>query len=901
MASIPTDYRPLEGSQRKPRPGSTLVGPADPDEKLTISIHLRRPPDAPPLPDQKHWAATPPGRRKYATREEMARVQSATALDLQKVEEFARTHGFRIVQSSSGRRLVQIAGTVRQANKAFAAELVRFHSPTAKERYRTHLEPVHLPADLQGIVVGVFGLDNRRMARHLYDGPPTLGPRHNYAPGIYREMGIREVAALYGFPLDPRNGNAAGQTVAVLEFSGPGYDYPTTGLAQSDVNGFVANLLGPSFNAPTIGNVSIDGAPIQPGMGYWLFGTPDVEVALDIEVVVAVAQGASVVAYYAPMTEQGWADAISYIVYDSANSPNVLSISYGWPEIETAGSEGTWPFAWTAMAVQTVSSWFQQASAVGMTILVASGDTGSFCDQAPGSGPGAMPAVVGYPASDPWVVSCGGTTLLNVQDPLGMTFDEVTWNDDRGATGGGVSEINPLPFWQSGAGVPTSLNSGFAGRGLPDIAGNASPYSGYDLWLFGAQTLGVFGPGTGIAGGTSAVAPLYASLIAILNSKLGFSLGYLNPMLYALGGTPVFNDIDDGANNQYQNTNCLSFSSGPGWDACTGWGSIRGAKLLAALRSSTINAVDSTPTTPAVCVLDGALYLFWKANDSGNEIFYSASSDGLTWPAGQVINGTDSTPQALACCVFGGGQNPAIYLFWPANDPSASIYYTSSPLSELAQPMSAAGNWTAGQTIDGVDTTQLALAVCQSVDGTTIDLFWTNGGSSPTVYFSTTGDFGVPWPQGTETGSVYDGVLTPFVAATGPAVCVFQNTVYMFWTTSDGSVVGAQSDAGSDPPPWNAAFMVQPTGWPTVPTTAPAACVFNDTIFVFWTYASTIWFCSLGVGGAWSAPTQIDLGAQTTQSPAACAFNGLLYVFWTDDLNTSRIRFAISADGITWT
>ncbi len=205
-----------------------------------------------------------------------------------------------------------------------------------------------------------------------------------------------------------------------------------------------------------------------------------------------------------------------------------------------------------------MSATFQEAAIFGMTVLVASGDDGSNCQIFDGK------AHVYYPESDPWVISCGGTTIGNVS---GSSFTEITWNDN-GITGGGISDYFDLPHWQRHANVPLSVNPGHRkGRGVPDIAGYAN---GYQIVLRGASS----GPWWG----TSETAPLYAGLIAIINARLGERVGYLNPMLYSHRAAEIYRDIADGRSNA--TGGAPGYISVPGWDACTGWGVIKGKALL---------------------------------------------------------------------------------------------------------------------------------------------------------------------------------------------------------------------------------------------------------------------------------------------------------------------------------
>ncbi len=276
---------------------------------------------------------------------------------------------------------------------------------------------------------------------------------------------------------------------------------------------------------------------------------PDGEVMLDIEVAGAIAPAARIAVYFAPNTDRGFLDAITTAIHDTQNKPSVISISWGGPEA-----------AWTAQAMQQFDAAFQAAATLGLTICVAAGDQGS------GDGATDNLAHVDFPASSPHALACGGTSLTASRTAISS---EVVWNDGpSSATGGGISSEFALPSYQDAAHVPPSANpGGTAGRGVPDVAGDADPDSGYQVRVDGENL---------VIGGTSAVAPLWAGLIALCNQKLAKPVGFVNPLLYGtLAAAGVCRDITSGNNGAY--------AAAVGWDACTGWGSPNGAQLLQAL------------------------------------------------------------------------------------------------------------------------------------------------------------------------------------------------------------------------------------------------------------------------------------------------------------------------------
>jgi hypothetical protein len=566
MANSEQNLIPLPGSDRTHPRGVHRIGPAPHGQLLAVSLILRPGKDAPALPDMDHWEKTPPRERRYLPRYDEGAVYGADQADIEKVTDFLRKHGLSVVGSHPARRRVDVTGTVAQFDAAFGITigLYRWNGKT----YHGHEGPVHVPRALAPIIRAIFGLDGRRMAHRLGTGL-TLSA-----------LTPPNVASLYGFPSLPAN--MAAQTIGIFEFGG-GFTVDSSGNA-TDVDAFLAGLHPalpkPKLLTPTVPQVLPD-PPVSnsPGNAAHPNGT-DGEVVLDIDVVSSIAVGATIAVYFSNFTENGWLNAIQTSILPSVGdpAPSVITISYGIDEA-----------FWSAGQLQTLSSYFQHAAAMGVTVFTASGDDGSMGNAPEPDGR----AHVCYPAVDPWITTVGGTTIGNVS---GSAFDEVTWVNPhgvRGTTGGGVSTMTdssgnlvfPLPSWQTGAGVPPSINDGKTrGRGLPDIAGYSN---GYGVVLYGSNA--------GF-GGTSEASPLYAGLVAILNAKLGFKLGWLNPTIYQLAetiGFDIFRDIDDDASNSVSyklpppNPPTIITSPGynaiKGWDACTGWGSLKAKRFFAAL------------------------------------------------------------------------------------------------------------------------------------------------------------------------------------------------------------------------------------------------------------------------------------------------------------------------------
>jgi kumamolisin len=517
---------PLAGSHRAPLPGASPEGAANLDEWIELTLITRR---AASLPREAN------GSPARLTRAQLQQNYGTDPADHDLIAEVISRDepSIRVTGMDPATRRVTVAGPVGALASAFGTELSLVSSPGPHGQQVTHRYrsgSLQVPAELDGIIVAVLGLDNRPQAAPHFRLASAAAPAQvSYTPV--------QVADAYDFPAGT---DGTGQTVAIIELGG--------GFSTADLNSYFSGL---GITTPSVTAVGVDGAtnvPDQAPQGA------DGEVLLDIEVVGAVAPGAAQLVYFAPNTDQGFVDAVTNAVH-ATPTPVAVSISWGGPES-----------SWTGQSMTALDNAIADGASLGVTVTVAAGDNGS------GDGVTDGQPHADFPASSPHALACGGTSL---QLAGGAVSSETVWNDGSqgGATGGGVSQTFGLPAWQTAAGVPDSP-AGQPGRGEPDVAGNADPATGYQVLIDGQQS---------VIGGTSAVAPLWAALIARLVQTLGTPLGLLQPALYAgvSPGQPVagLRDITSGSNGAY--------SAGPGWDPCTGLGVPDGTALLTRLQGST--------------------------------------------------------------------------------------------------------------------------------------------------------------------------------------------------------------------------------------------------------------------------------------------------------------------------
>jgi kumamolisin len=442
--------------------------------------------------------------------------------DIQAIRHFAAEHHLNVIEADPARRLVRLSGPAVAMHDAFKVKMR--HHKHAGSSFRYYTGALQLPEEIAPITESVLGLDTRPVARHKIIIRNAASTSPSYLPN--------QLGALYGIPTTH---TGAGETIAIIELGG-GYTDSDTAAA------FAAMGLTP----PGVVTVSVDGTTNQP--------TPDTgadgEVALDIQVAGGIAPGAKIAVYFAPNTDAGFADAITQATADTTNKPSVMSISWGAPEAN-----------YSQQAMTTMNTALQDAGTSGVTVTTAAGDNLATDGLTDGQ------AHVDFPSASPYALGCGGT---HIQVSGGQITDESVWNNGTSGTGGGISAVFPVPSYQSGVTLPPSANGAGPGRGVPDVAGDADPSSGYQVVLAG-QTI--------VVGGTSAVAPLWAGFIALANQAAGKTHGFINPLLYA--NAQGFREITQGSN--IPSGSSVGYQAGPGWNACTGLGVMIGGQLLTTL------------------------------------------------------------------------------------------------------------------------------------------------------------------------------------------------------------------------------------------------------------------------------------------------------------------------------
>lgn len=465
-------------------------------------------------------------------REEFIAAYSASDEAVQSARSFLVGNDLKETAYNVATRSIVFTGTVSQMEKAFEVTMGIYQGANTDHQFHSPNGEPKLPPG----TIAVLGLDTRPRAHSYLRTPHAPDPLNPLGATSYTPI---QVAALYHFPV----ADGTNESIGLIELGG--------GFTQEGLDQYFQTLSIPTPRVIPIivGNGQNNAAESAAG-----------EVYLDIEVAGAIVPNATIPVYFTDNTDNGFYQAIAAAIHDTTYHPRFISISWGGPENE-----------WSSQGMDALECILNDAAAMGIVVTVAAGDNGA-SDGETNNG-----LHCDFPASSPSVIACGGTKIHVNNESISM---ETVWNETdigSGAGGGGVSDFFPKPPWQQLVNVPPSP-TGFIGRGVPDVSGDADPLSGYLVMVNGQSQ---------VVGGTSAVAPLWAALLARINQCLAAkgipqaALGDLVETLYTFPET-TFRDITSGNNDGY--------NAAIGWDPSTGLGSPRGMALLEALvnRSSHI-------------------------------------------------------------------------------------------------------------------------------------------------------------------------------------------------------------------------------------------------------------------------------------------------------------------------
>ena len=524
------------------------------------------------LEDQQNPAST--NYHKWLTPEEFGNRFGLSANDVARIVSWLQAQGFSVNEVARTRQWVAFSGRVRQVELAFQTTMHQY-AVDGHTFYANSTDPV-IPAAFADVVSGFRMLNNFRLSprphvRHVDGTAPdftsSVTGNHYLAPADFAT--IYDLGGLYA------NGfNGTGQKIAVMGQSD---------VQLSDIEAFRA-ASGLPANDPQV--ILVPGSS-DPGI---VSGDVE-ESSLDLEWSGAIAPNAQIIFV---TSKNGVFDSLQYTI--NQNLAPVISISYGSCELN-----------FTPQEASSLSVLAQQANAQGITIVASSGDSGAADCENASAKIATRGLAVDLPASLPYVTGVGGSEFHEVTTSWSTTSNasnnssalsyipEVVWNDTTStgtltAGGGGRSIFFTKPSWQTGAGVPTD-----GARDVPDISLNAS--GGHDGYLICSQGSCVNGfrasnGGLLVVGGTSAGAPSFAGVVAIINQLSNSVQGNVNPALYAFAASTssAFHDITSGGNQvpcQVGTTNCpsggsIGYSAGAGYDQASGLGSVDIANLLAA-------------------------------------------------------------------------------------------------------------------------------------------------------------------------------------------------------------------------------------------------------------------------------------------------------------------------------
>ncbi len=510
------------------------------------------------------------------------------------IQTFLQSQGFTITATYPDHLLIDASATVAQAELAFQVQINTYQSASGSVFYANDRAPT-LPAPLSPLVTAITGLDNAvqygrspllpgmahphiAAAQTMTGSQGTIYCPQPGSPTVPTAYTPNQIATAYNFTSLYNAGNLGeGQTIGLLELDG---------FSPNDLALYAACFGG---NTTVIKTIPIDGYNGAAGANA-------AEVELDMEMILGLAPRLASLRVYeaSSFSLRAYNDAWASIVND-----HVPIVSTSWVFCEQAG---------LSSEIRQENIFFQAAAAQGQTILAASGDLGAQGCYDPQTGTNTAPAT-DDPASQPFVTGVGGTSLrINFDNTYAS---EQVWNEralKNGASGGGVSQLWMQPAWQQGPGVANAYSTGY--REVPDVALNADPQTGYDVYC----SVGGCAGGWRVMGGTSAAAPIWAAWVALADEMTvkanGFVLGFLNSSLYAINhgaaGTSyatAFHDIvpvSGGVNNNDYVGTSGTYPDAAMYDMATGLGSFDAFNLaqnMLALGQGMQTRTNATSTT----------------------------------------------------------------------------------------------------------------------------------------------------------------------------------------------------------------------------------------------------------------------------------------------------------------
>jgi kumamolisin len=510
-------------------PQGMLVEAAEPqhgEETMDVHFSLSLPDGAEQKLEQRvaNGEVIPP--------EELEKIYTATPADAEALKNWLKAEGFTITNATPDG--IYARAKVSQIARSLEVSMGRVTKDGVT--YNAAYNAPSLPTNVAGAVRSINGLQPYRQAnKHLRrilprDGNRTAGGPAEPSPDIANAPPYLTSEILKAYNANSLGVTGKGQTIAILIDTFP---------ADADLTAFWTRN-GLPVTLAQIQKINVAGGALP---------APGGEETLDASWASGIAPGATIRIYATGALSFVAIDrALDRIIADLPANPGMrqLSISLGLGETFMAPGE-----------VTTEHAKFLRLAAAGVNVFVSSGDAGSNPDASGHSSGGPLQAE--YESSDSAVIGVGGTSLrLN---PAGAVTSERGWP----GSGGGTSRFFSRPAWQTGAGVPHG-----AQRLVPDVCAAADPNTGAFLVLNNHPTQ---------IGGTSWSAPVWAGFCALMNEarlKSGkAALGFLNPLIYPLIGSPAFRDVTSGSNG--------AFRCGPGYDLVTGVGAPNVKELIARL------------------------------------------------------------------------------------------------------------------------------------------------------------------------------------------------------------------------------------------------------------------------------------------------------------------------------